>query len=119
MSAGIEQRVLFFGIADLAKVHLLISYFPVTDALAVAFTVTVAANIFVAGLVFDPRPLAMWLVFEPIASVRVARAVLDHTCTLATALDEVTGVGVTGFGDVSSVAVVVTFAEVTGIIFAI
>ena len=103
----------------MAKVHLLVSYFPVTDALAVAFTVTVAANVFVAGLVFDPRPLAMWLVFEPIAGVSVTGAVLDHTCTLATALDEVTGVRVTGFGDVSSVAVVVTFAEVTRIVFTI
>lgn len=119
MSAGIEQRVLFFGIADLAKVHLLVSYFPVTDALAVAFTVTVAANIFVASLVFDPRPLSVWLVFEPVTGVRVTRAVLDHTCTLATALDEVTGIGVTGFGDMSSVAVVVTFAEVTGVVFTI
>lgn len=88
----IEESILLFTIANLAKIHLLIGHFPVADTLAMAFAVFVATNVLVARLALDKCTLAMALVFYPVTLVSVPRWILHLTLAVALAKDKLSNV---------------------------
>lgn len=93
MATVIEQGILLLTVADLAQIHLLVGDFPVADALAVAFAVLVAADVFIAGFLLDEGALAVALVLVPVPVVGIPGGVLHGAAAVALAEDEVAGVG--------------------------
>ena len=64
-----EDSIHFLGVTDLAQIQLCVSHFPVADALAVAFAILEATDIFVACRLLDVSTLSMAYIFDPIAVV--------------------------------------------------
>lgn len=119
MSTVAEDRILFFRVADLTEIRLLVSYFPVADTLAMPFAVLVATDIFITGLLFDVGALTVTHVFDPIALVGVASRVLHLSLTMAFPKDKVALVNNAGAREVLPAAVIVAFqkfptVEITG-----
>lgn len=119
MPAVIKQRILLLRVADLAEIHLLVGDFPVADAFAVTFAVLVATDVPVAGLAFHEGALAVALVVDPVAVIRVAGRILHQTLPVTLSEDEVAGVSGARVRDVRSLAVVVAFVELAAVVVTI
>lgn len=116
--AIIEQGILFFAVADLAEVHLLVGDLPVADAFAVALAVLVPADVLVAGLLLDKGALSVALVLKPVAIVDITGGILHATLAVAFSEHVVAGVGRGGVGDVCAFAVEVAVPEVAAVVLA-
>jgi hypothetical protein len=118
MAARVEQSVLIFRIADLAQAHLLVGYLPVTNALAMSFAVTVAADIFVPSLSLDKGTLPVALILEPIALIGVTGRIFHKSVALAKSENKAASVGAAGIRDVGANPVPLAALEGSGIVLA-
>lgn len=119
MPTVVEQCVLFLAVADLAEIHLFIRHFPVADAFAMALSLFVATDVFIAGLAFNKCSLSVTLAFHPVSLIAVARRILHLALTVTLPKDKFSRICRAIVRDVRAFAVIVAFIELSTVVISI
>ena len=117
----IEQGIHTLRITDLTHLALFVGHLPVRRAFAPPLALLIAADVLVAGALFDEDALAVLLVVAPATSVGVAVRVGTSALGMffagrSTAGEEWSGVGMARRCDVGAGAGIKALEEVAGVV---
>jgi hypothetical protein len=121
MPAVVEQRIHRLRIADLAHLALFVCDLPISRAFTPLLALLVAADVFVAGALFDEDALPMLFVVCPAAGVGVAIGVRAGTLGVffagpSRACEKWAGVGVPSGCDVGAGARIQTLEKAATVV---